>query len=136
MVPWVVFRTAALTPSFAPLIASATPCGVSVPTLMCVVVLPTVRSRPAPAVIGSVAVKPRAVVTCALASAVTSNVKVPVVAPEDAVATTAGDEEGALADCHVGVGGISGGGAGDAPAAGCRAVIFTVSHWDAPAGEH
>src|SRR5947199_57392 len=82
---------------------TATPCGVSVPTLMCVVVVPTVRSRPEPVVIGSVAVKPRAVVTCALASAVTSKLKVPTVAPADAVAATADDEEVALADCHVGL---------------------------------
>ena len=92
------------------------------------VVEPTVTSSPLPVVIALEA-STRAVVTCALASAVTSKAKVPVAAPAEAVATTAVDEELALTDCHVGFVGISGDGGVNAWAAVRRAASLVFTDW-------
>ena len=73
--PVLVVTTDALTPVLAPLIASATPCAVSVPTLTWVVVAPIVMSRPLPVVTAPLpAPVTSAVVTWDWASAVTLKV--------------------------------------------------------------
>src|SRR2546430_337506 len=71
----------------------------------------------------------RAVVTWALASAVTSKPKVPAAAPAVAVATTPVVEEVALTDRHVGFVGIRGEGWVNASAAVCRAASLLFTDW-------
>src|SRR2546421_7368094 len=112
----------ALTPMLAALTASARPCGVFVVTLMLVAAAPLIEMPILAPAAGLVPPGICAVVTCALASAVTSKVYSPEGAPAEAVAVTAVLDEVAAAACQVAA-------SPSASAAVCTACILVLTDW-------